>query len=892
MKTIFWLAALGKVQGSLVFGAVLLSSLLTMASAQDASPAASRTRRGLQALYDFSSTSGDIVKDRSDVGEAVDLRIVDGKAVRRSAGLLVLRGSTVIRSDKPAAKIINSVRKTGEITIEAWIRPARTDLTGPARIVTLSQHSTERNFTLGQEGTQFEARLRTTKTSNNGIPALRSVRNSLAVKITHVIYTRDRAGRTRVYVDGRQSAEGKTAGNTSNWNGSFRLALADELSGGRPWQGTYHLVAIYNRSLSPQEVTQNFKAGARATTPLVAQNQPSPNERLFETRVASILARRCLECHDSATRKGKLNLSRKAAALAGGENGKAIVPGKSAESLLWEQIESDDMPKDADPLSASEKKVLRQWIDSGAAWTIDVIDPVLYAHQRPASGIWVQRLTLAEYIETVRSAVGVDIAADARKILPPDLRADGFSNTAYNLNVDLKHVQAYAKLSEIIVGRMDVEAFAAKFSKSRKLSTDATMRQFVASMGKWLLRGPLEVREISSYSGIATTVASAGGNFREAVGFIIEAMLQSPRFIYRVERQRGDGTNWPVGDYELASRMSYIIWGGPPDRELMRAADDGKLADKSLARKQVQRMLKDPRAIERSVQFIDEWLNLGRLANLSPNAKRFPKWDNKLAGDMRAETLAFFKEIAWTQKRPLADLFNAQVTFATPRLAKHYGLKPKGDGLNRYDVSAVPGRGGLLTQGSMLTIGGDDASMVTRGLFVLHDVLRGTVKDPPAGLDTTPVPSKPGLSQRHIAEARIVNKSCGGCHSKFEPLAFGLEMFDGVGARHEKDEHGNKLREDGLILLPGGDKPVSYKSSAELMDLLAGSERVRQTITWKVTQFALGRPLAASDARVIAKLHAATQKAGGTYEALINEIVMSDLVRMTRTERENVDGRK
>ncbi|MCH8047021.1 MAG: DUF1585 domain-containing protein, partial [Planctomycetes bacterium] len=149
----------------------------------------------------------------------------------------------------------------------------------------------------------------------------------------------------------------------------------------------------------------------------------------------------------------------------------------------------------------------------------------------------------------------------------------------------------------------------------------------------------------------------------------------------------------------------------------------------------------------------------------------------------------------------------------------------------------------------------------------------------------------PGLSQRHIAEARIVNVSCGGCHSKFEPLAFGLEKFDGVGAYHEVDEHGNKLREDGRILLPGSDKPVSYKTSAELMNLLAGSDRVRQTLTWKVTQFALGRPLGASDARVIAKLHAAAQKAGGTYASLITEIVMSDLVRMTRTEREK-EGRK
>jgi hypothetical protein len=303
-------------------------------------------------------------------------------------------------------------------------------------------------------------------------------------------------------------------------------------------------------------------------------------------------------------------------------------------------------------------------------------------------------------------------------------------------------------------------------------------------------------------------------------------------------------------------------------------------------------MLQDPRAVTRSLQFIAEWLNLDRLRNLSPNRKKFPKWNDALAADMREETLAFFKDVAWKQNRPLANLLNAQVTYATPRLAVHYGLKPRGPGLLRYDLSSVPARGGLLTQGSLLTIGGDDASMVTRGLFILHGMLRGTVKDPPPGLDTTPVPSKPGLSQRRIAEKRIANVSCGACHSKFEPLAFGLEKFDGLGAFHDQDEHGNKLRDDGEILFPGAAKPVKYKSSAELMNLLAGSERVRETITWKVTQFALGRPLVGADARTIDKIHKSAQKGGGTYSSLITAIVMSDLVQKTRTETNQPDARR
>jgi hypothetical protein len=255
----------------------------------------------------------------------------------------------------------------------------------------------------------------------------------------------------------------------------------------------------------------------------------------------------------------------------------------------------------------------------------------------------------------------------------------------------------------------------------------------------------------------------------------------------------------------------------------------------------------------------------------------------------------------WTQKRPLADLLNAEVTFLTPRLAQHYGLEraavsisPPEDGassegpiplqLQPYELTEISERGGLLTQGSVLTVGGDEASMVTRGLFVLTDLLRGTISDPPPCVDTTPVSTEPGLTQRAIAEARIANVKCGVCHGRFEPFAFGLEKFDGLGAFHEVDEHGNKLRDDGEILIPASDEPVAFASSAELMDLLAGSDRARECITWKLAQFALGRPLTATDAPIVAQIHEPAQKNGGTYPSLITAIVMSDLVQSTRTE--------
>ncbi|MEM7232381.1 MAG: DUF1585 domain-containing protein, partial [Planctomycetota bacterium] len=168
--------------------------------------------------------------------------------------------------------------------------------------------------------------------------------------------------------------------------------------------------------------------------------------------------------------------------------------------------------------------------------------------------------------------------------------------------------------------------------------------------------------------------------------------------------------------------------------------------------------------------------------------------------------------------------------------------------------------------------------------WVLHELLRGVVKDPPPCVDTTPVPTKPGLTQRAIAEARIQDKTCGGCHARFEPLAFGLEKFDGIGAWHENDEHGNALRDDGEILIPGSAKKVAYRTSSELMGLLSKSSRVAESFTWKMTQFALGRPLVAEDARDVATIHAAATKNGGTYQATIRAIVTSELVRTIRTE--------
>lgn len=845
---------------------------------------AERTRSGLVALYDYNAP-GAVVRDISGAGDAVNLRITDTNAVRWHASALEVRGKTLIRSDRAATRISDAVRVSGRFTVEAWVQPATTTATGPARIVTLSPNSSQRNFTLGQDGARFEVRMRTTQVSDNGVPATLSPANSLTTNLTHVVYTRDRSGRTRIYLNGKLSVEQTVPGVTANFDGSYRLALANELSNDRPWQGTYHLVAVYSRDLLPEEVEQHFQAGPKAGTAAFAQRTATrelENARLFEAEIAPLLSKHCLECHDSALRKGKLDLSRKATAFAGSSSGPVIEPGNVAKSALWTAVEADDMPAERLPLSAREKALIKQWIDDGAAWPTEVIDPAAHTLSRATGQSWLRRLTVPEYIETVRSAVGVEIEAEAREILPKDLRADGFNNTAYNLGVDLSHVEAYAKLAGIVVSKMDVPAFMKEFAPKQDLTTD-NLRQVIARLSRWLLRGPLEEQEVSAFLNVSAAVTEHGGDFKQSASWLVEAMLQSPRFLYRVENQRGDGSVWPVDDYELASRLSYLLWGAPPDRELMRAVGAGELYDRRRVGEQVTRMLADPLVVKKSLRFVTEWLDLDRLETLRPNPEKFPQWNAELASDMRAETLAFFEDVIWKQRRPLADLLHAKVTYATPRLAKFYGLPVRGDGLARYDLAKVPERGGLLTQGSVLTVGGDAASTVARGLFVLNDILRGAVNNPPPGLDTRPVPAKAGLSKRDIAQRRIDDRTCGACHVRFETLAFAFEKYDGTGAFHKQDEHGNKLREDGEVLFPGEAKPVSYQTTAELAQLLANHERVRENLSRKVIQFSIGRPLTAKDAPVVAQIHTSAHAAGGTYPDLLRAIALSELVLTTRT---------
>ncbi|MBN1674210.1 MAG: FecR domain-containing protein [Kiritimatiellae bacterium] len=253
---------------SAVMGHTLVVSAKPTLGRPETGPA-TRVTAGTQVLYTFHEGAGTTVHDTAGVGRPLDLRIRDEQAVRWiPTGGLSLRAPTVLANIGRPAKLVEACQASNEITIEAWIRPAFVSQTGPARIVNFSRDMGAQNFMVGignlnrrsPQG-QYMIRLRTTATSQIGLPGVDTGLGSVRTELQHLVFTRTRSGEARAFVDGRQVAQGTSEGEFSNWDRNFVFRLGNETNDAWPWLGDYFLVALYNRALAPQEVAQNFRAG-------------------------------------------------------------------------------------------------------------------------------------------------------------------------------------------------------------------------------------------------------------------------------------------------------------------------------------------------------------------------------------------------------------------------------------------------------------------------------------------------------------------------------------------------------------------------------------------------------------------------------------------------------
>lgn len=496
----------------------------------------------------------------------------------------------------------------------------------------------------------------------------------------------------------------------------------------------------------------------------------------------------------------------------------------------------------------------------------------------------VRRLTVDEYANTVEALLEVDIRSEAVATLPAELRADGFSNTASGLISTLGHVEGYDELGELAVSRIPSLANFASTYTDCVTFTPECESAFVRNFGRRAYRRPLRDDEVDLLASVFDAAEVEGDPFEVGAGLVVEAMLQSPPFLFRVEDETSGNVARELGGFDLATRMSYLLWAGPPDDPLLDAAEADALRTEDEIIEQVDRMLADPQARNASKAFLADWLHLARLDVVQRDPAHFPDWSPEIAAAMKEETRSYFESIAWDQDRPLSELFNAQEAWLTPELATHYGLTELGEGSMLYDVSTIPERGGLLTQGSLLTLGGDEASMVGRGQFVLETLLCGDLDSPPADVDTTPPMPEPGKSQRFYSEERTTNPTCAGCHVQMEPFAWGIERYLADGTHAIEDALGNPLREDGYVVFPGDPESYDFSNSEQMMTIIAEHPKTAECMALKGNQFAIGRKSVPTDDCSIEALQQRLAESGGTWRDLVVAIALSPGFRNIRVE--------
>ncbi len=362
----------------------------------------------------------------------------------------------------------------------------------------------------------------------------------------------------------------------------------------------------------------------------------------------------------------------------------------------------------------------------------------------------------------------------------------------------------------------------------------------------------------------------------------LRAMLVAPDFLFRVERDPASSAaaSHRVNDFELASRLSFFLWSSIPDEELLSLADQGKLRDQKMVESQIARMLDDPKSKAFVSNFSGQWLFLRNLDQVKPDPDVFPQFDASLKKSFQQETELFFNSIL-REERPVSEFLDAKYTFMNQRLAEFYGVKGVfGPQFRRVELTD-PRRGGLLGQGSILTVTSypNRTSVVQRGKWILENLLGTPPPAPPPNVPPLDTHGKEGkLTMRQAMEAHRANPVCASCHSKMDPLGFALENYDGIGQWRDTD--------GGADIDPSGTLPngASFKGGAGLRQALLNNHREEfvSTFTEKLMIYALGRGLEPYDRPVMRSIMREAARHNTTIPALINAIIQSPQFQMRR----------
>ena len=386
----------------------------------------------------------------------------------------------------------------------------------------------------------------------------------------------------------------------------------------------------------------------------------------------------------------------------------------------------------------------------------------------------------------------------------------------------------------------------------------------------------------------AWSAARLKHNFDSSIAAALRDVLLSPDFLFRLEFDPPNakpGTPHKVSDWELASRLSFFLWNSIPDDELLALARCRKLNNPVVLDAQVRRMLADRRAVAMVDNFSTQWLGLGGLAEIKPDAKVYPDFDSGLADDFQQETRLFVRSL-FRENRSALDLIEANYTYLNERLARLYEVPGViGPGFRRVSLVSEPERGGLLGQGSilMLTSHTTKTSPVLRGKWILDALLNSPPPPPPPGvppLDDSPANGQK-LTTRQQVERHRKNAVCASCHSRMDPLGFSLENFDVIGRWRTHDE-GGKIDPSGKL----ADGQMFSGLQGLKQVLVSRQDQFVSAVVARLLTYALGRELDARDQPTIRLIMRNTKAEGYRFDDLIVAIVNSAPFRMRQTQVE------
>jgi hypothetical protein len=489
----------------------------------------------------------------------------------------------------------------------------------------------------------------------------------------------------------------------------------------------------------------------------------------------------------------------------------------------------------------------------------------------------------------------VSVAFIQRLDGPVDDLIAPLENTLADVNISfgvtaLPHMRDMAIIGPTTVTGVSETPSRKKIFSCRPLTAseeETCAAQIVKNLTAQAYRGAAEADDIQDALEFFAKGRKAG-DFENGIRLALQSILVSPRFLFRLEQApntvKAAAAPYRITDQELASRLSFFLWGGGPDAELVKAANGGALRTSAGLEKQVRRMLADKRSEALSTRFASQWLRLQDLEKMIPDYLLFPQYDETLAHSMIRETELFFDSIV-REDRSVLDLINADYTFVNERLAKHYGI-PNVTGNQFRRVSVPEYRRGLLGQGAILvsTSVADRTSPVLRGKWVM-DVLLGTPPPPPPpdvpALDDSVKANEGGtmLSTRQRMEQHRKNPTCNACHRFIDPLGLSLENFDATGAWRIKD---NEVPVDVVGDLYDGTKIDGPKGLREALN--RHQDMVLRSFAENLLTYGIGRRVEYQDMPTVRAIVRDAAKANNKLSAYVLGVVNSAAFRMAKPE--------